>query len=241
MDIKELHENWTALGQDDPMWVVLSDPKKKGNRWDEREFFETGRRDINTAIQQCAQAGSTLQLGKALDFGCGLGRLTQALGEHFQSVDGVDISTSMIEQANKLNRQPDKVAFHLNVKPDLSDFPTASYDFVFSLIALQHTPARFQARYLADFVRLLKPGGLAVFQTIHAHGWRAWVPDSGTDFIRKLKHGKQAFIPMYGVPLKTVRAAIAQNQGRIVVHTPSPHSECPARYVTDHFIVRKAG
>ncbi len=41
---------------------------------------------------------------RALDFGCGVGRLTQALARHFNIVDGVDIAPSMIELANQFNR-----------------------------------------------------------------------------------------------------------------------------------------
>ena len=109
-----------------------------------------------------------LRFGRALDFGCGLGRLTQALAEHFQNVDGVDISASMIEQSRALNRQGAKVSFHLNVQPDLRSFPSDAFDFVYSAIALQHTPANFQARYIADFARVLKPGGVACFQVTRA-------------------------------------------------------------------------
>jgi SAM-dependent methyltransferase len=239
MDINELHQNWTTLGQDDPMWVVLTDPAKKGNRWDEREFFETGRADIARSLTRCAQHGVALQFGKALDFGCGLGRLSQALGEKFSAVDGVDISSSMIEQARKLNRQPAKVSFHLNVQPDLAAFASASYDFVFSLIALQHTPSKFQRRYVADFLRLLKPGGTAQFQTIHGRGWRAWVPDGCADTYRKFKHGQKAFIPMYGLPVATVKQLIAASGARLIAHKSETHSERPDRFVTDHYLVTK--
>lgn len=43
----------------------------------------------------------------ALDFGCGVGRLTQALAAHFDEVTGVDISPSMIKLAKKYSRHGD--------------------------------------------------------------------------------------------------------------------------------------
>ena len=39
MNINDSHRNWTELGKDDPLWVVLTDPDKKGGKWTEEEFF----------------------------------------------------------------------------------------------------------------------------------------------------------------------------------------------------------
>ena len=41
---------------------------------------------------------------RALDFGCGVGRLTRALGMRFESAFGVDISAGMVEQAQTAER-----------------------------------------------------------------------------------------------------------------------------------------
>ena len=42
-------------------------------------------------------------MGTALDFGCGVWRLTQPLADHFKEVCGIDISPNFIELANKLD------------------------------------------------------------------------------------------------------------------------------------------
>ena len=50
-------------------------------------------------------------------------------------------------------------------EPDLTVFSDASFDLVASDIVLQHLPDRATVEgYLAEFVRVLKPGGLLVFQ-----------------------------------------------------------------------------
>ena len=239
MDINDIHKNWTDLGQNDAMWVVLTDPNKKGGRWTEREFFENGREEISRVMQQLKEAKIPIHFGKALDFGCGLGRLSQALGNYFASVDGVDVSASMIEQAKALNKMPEKVQYHLNVKTDLSAFPSDSYDFIYSSICLQHIPTNYQLSYIADFMRLLKRGGIAHFQTIHARGWRQFVPNAMADLIRKLKYRGKAFIPMYGVPVSSVCKAIAEGGGVLKVNQPSAYGGWEARYGNDFYIVEK--
>ena len=239
MNIDKIHKNWTALGADDPMWVVLSDPAKKGNRWEINEFFESGRQEINGVIGTIQKMDLKLHLGKALDFGCGVGRLSQALGNHFTAVDGVDVSASMIEKAKSLNQHPEKVHFHLNVKSDLNDFASNTYDFIYSAICLQHIPPDFQKKYIAEFVRLLKPGGIACFQAIHAHGWRNHVPNWFADFYRTLRSKGKPFIPLYAIDSRSVHQAIQSNGGTIKKHDSSPYPGWESRYICDTFVVVK--
>ena len=239
MNLDEASRNWTALGEKDPLWVVLTAPDKKGNRWEEEEFFATGQREMAEVFTRLESAGTTPAAGRALDFGCGVGRLTQALAARFDAVEGVDISASMLRHAEKFNRFPDRVKYHLNVRPDLGTFPTGQYDFICSLIALQHTPPRFQRGYLADFLRLLKPGGCAYFQTIHARGWRQLVPDWGADFIRKRRSGGEAFIPLYGLPASQVRRIFAGPAGNIVKFESTGYAGWESRYASDVYIATK--
>lgn len=55
---------------------------------------------------------------KALDFGCGMGRLTQALTKYFEEVYGIDIAPSMIKLTEKYNRYDNKCKFFLNTTDD---------------------------------------------------------------------------------------------------------------------------
>ena len=239
MNIDEAGQNWNELGEDDPLWVVLTDPNKKGNRWGEEEFFATGLAEISSLFQRLEAAGISPGSGRALDFGCGVGRLTQALAQRFDSVDGVDISASMIRHAERFNRAPQRAKFHLNVRPDLATFPSAQYDFIYSMIALQHTPPRFQRCYIADFVRLLKPNGCACFQTIHARGWRKLVPNFLADFIHKRRSGGKAFIPLYGLPPHHICRIVEQGGGSIASLESTSYLGWETRYACDMFIIRK--
>jgi ubiquinone/menaquinone biosynthesis C-methylase UbiE len=178
-----------------------------------------------------------IDLGRALDFGCGVGRLTQALADHFTEVHGVDISPSMIEHARSFNRHPERCLFHLNSSNELRMFEDNWFDFVYSNIALQHIEPKYSKRYLQEFLRVLKPGGATVFQLLSARSWRGLVPEPAVAFYRKFKHRGQAFIGMFGIPEKGVRRIIGMAGGN-TLHVE--HSPIDRRWRSHRFYVRKS-
>lgn len=186
MTFDRLRRTWEILGRDDPMWAVLSDPSKYNNQWDPAEFFHTGEVEIDSLLESLAAKNLEIRTGRCMDFGCGVGRLSQALARHFDSVDGVDIAQSMVDAANRYNRHGARCRYHVNPRNDLSLFETGSFDFIYSTIVLQHMETEYAERYIAEFLRVLAPGGLAVFQvpsefherpkaTLRAHAARVTV------------------------------------------------------------------
>ena len=152
------------MAQTDPLWAVLTDPGKKDNRWQIDEFFATGRRLIDDELDRIRARYPALRTGPALDFGCGVGRLSQALAGHFRQVTGIDISEEMLVLARRYNTQGDRVRYEHNPHPDLRLLPDGVFDFVYSLITLQHMEPVYARRYIAEFVRVAAPGGVVFFQ-----------------------------------------------------------------------------
>jgi glycosyltransferase involved in cell wall biosynthesis/ubiquinone/menaquinone biosynthesis C-methylase UbiE len=161
---RKIQQAWDQFGREDPFWAVLTNPEKKGGRWSETEFFETGRHDIQAALERITRLGIGLNFEKALDFGCGPGRLTQALAGLFREVHGVDIAPSMIAKAHELNKYGDRCSYHLNDRPDLRQFNANTFDLVYSWLVLQHMPKQLALGYISEFARVTKPGGVMVFQ-----------------------------------------------------------------------------
>ena len=154
---------WELAARRDPLWAVLSEPSKRGRLWDLPAFFETGTREISLLLYQLRRLGHPPAPGRALDFGCGVGRLTQPLASTFAEAVGVDASPTMIELARRLNLNA-AARYVLNQSPALEQFATGSFDFVYSDIVLQHLEPDAAKGYITEFLRLLKPGGVTVFQ-----------------------------------------------------------------------------
>ena len=128
--LKELQGHWDDLGHRDPLWAILTSPSKKENQWDLDEFFHTGRYEITQALVKVSEFLPRFHSGRALDFGCGVGRLTQGLCLYFEECWGIDIAPSMIEAARKYNGHGDKCHYLVNDREDLSFFESATFDFV---------------------------------------------------------------------------------------------------------------
>ncbi len=162
--LRDLERHWNAWGELDPFWAILSVPGKEGNRWDVDEFFASGRVEVDEVLRHVALLSPGRSRKRALDFGCGIGRVTQAFCDYFDECDGVDIAASMIALAERFNRHGDRCRYHVNAEADLRLFGDETFDFVYSNIVLQHIRPPLSKRYLTEFLRVLVPGGVAVFQ-----------------------------------------------------------------------------
>lgn len=164
MRLEQLRDSWNELAARDAFQAVLTRSAASTQRWDSDAFFRTGVDEVEFILHRIRTLGVETGSARALDFGCGLGRVTQALCRHFRQVDGVDIAAAMIERAGQFNRFPDRCTYHLNEAADLRLFADAAFDFVYSNITLQHIEPEYSRRYIEEFFRVLRPGGVTVFQ-----------------------------------------------------------------------------
>ncbi|HEX5236321.1 MAG TPA: class I SAM-dependent methyltransferase [Silvibacterium sp.] len=159
--LEKLKDHWETLAERDALHAILTDSRKRVGRWQIAEFMATGVYEIETVLSYLAELGCLPEFsGTALDFGCGVGRLTQALARRFNSTVGVDISHRMIRTAESFNRFAH--CRYLVSASALLPFADASFSFIYSNI-LQHVPRRIATRYLREFIRVLEPGGVLVF------------------------------------------------------------------------------
>ncbi len=156
---------WEDLGVLDPYWAILAHPTRRFWRWDVETFFRTGEEEIDRIMEASRRFGHPQEQESALDFGCGVGRLTRAMAKHFRRCYGMDISESMIRRAGELNQSIRNCEFIVNAEGHLGMFPDDHFDMVCTLLVLQHLPSRYAVRtYISEFVRIVKPDGLIVFQ-----------------------------------------------------------------------------
>ena len=156
-------KNWDGLAKTDPFWAILTEQEKKGGKWNKNDFFATGVKEIEYLMTHLNQKEIQFSKLRALDFGCGVGRLTQPLSKYFNKVIGIDISPQMITLAENYNSKPN-CQFVLNPTADIKLFHDNSFDFIYSNIVLQHITPDKVFDYLLEFIRILRNDGLLIFQ-----------------------------------------------------------------------------
>ena len=105
------------------------------------------------------------QSRRALEIGCGPGRLMLQLGKNFGETHGVDISEEMIALASQNLKDTPHAHVHATSGSDLALFPDEYFDFVYSYIVFQHIPDRaIIVNYLRESRRVLKTRGVLCCQ-----------------------------------------------------------------------------
>ena len=165
MSYRKKIAQWEGFAKTDPLWSILTDPDKKNGKWDIDEFFQTGADEIDTIFELLeANAWQPKRCQKAIDFGCGVGRLTRAISRRFERTTGVDASAQMIEMAHDFHKNMNGIDFVTNQTDNLSFVPDQSISFIYTTIVLQHVPTEQSYQFISEFCRALEPGGTLVFQ-----------------------------------------------------------------------------
>lgn len=243
--VEDVGRHWDRLGADDPLWAVYVAPGTRGGRWDVEAFLRTGRVEVDAVLADLAADGLTHGTGSVLDFGCGVGRLSNALARHFDRVIAIDVAPSMLERARELDRSGGRIDFRHNPHPDLRDVPDAEVDVAYSSLVLQHLPRAAAQRYLSELVRVTRPGGLVVVQT--ATRPRATpkgaaailLPQRATAWAQRRLLGYPA--PMLMTPLgrRRVQAAVGSTRARLVRTTRD--DSYGGHWVYERFVLRVRG
>nr|WP_253201260.1 class I SAM-dependent methyltransferase [Sphingomonas quercus] len=162
-----ISREWTGFGERDPHWSVLVNDKflMPNVRAHEDEFYATGIPDVAQLLAMIGRNRPSAQLARALDFGCGVGRLSLALAPHVGHVLGLDISAPHLVWARERSSKAgiSNVTFDtISTVNDISRYN--GQDLIISMIVLQHNPPPVMATILLQLLGLLTPGGLAIFQ-----------------------------------------------------------------------------
>jgi len=169
-------ENWA---QQNPYYGVLKHLEYDAPRLTDSaraSFFASGEihlKDVLETIRACLH--TNINFGKALDFGCGVGRVLMPLARRFREVVGIDSSETMRQIcAQNLPDLPDPSVRILGTLDSLSN-ERESFDFIHSFIVFQHI--RPSVGYKI-FQRLLDLGALNSVYALHLtvadlRRWRA--------------------------------------------------------------------
>jgi SAM-dependent methyltransferase len=165
MSYRKKIAHWEGFAKTDPLWSILTDPNKKNGKWDIDEFFQTGLDEMDIIFDLLkSNDWMPSDRASAMDFGCGVGRLTRAIRLHFERTTGIDAAAQMIEMAKQFHENLNNIDFVVNTSDNLDFIADQSISFIYTAIVLQHIPKEQSYQFISEFCRILEPGGTLVFQ-----------------------------------------------------------------------------
>ena len=171
--VRDTDADWRELGVTEPYWGVISHPDfKSENLTPERieQFYASGPFHIDPIAKDLEKLAGKPPSGRALDFGCGVGRLAEAMLAYADDVTGVDISPGMLELARK---RGSRVTY-------VDQVPAGPFDWINSFIVFQHIPPERGEAIIEDLLARLAMGGVVSLQlTVWRDRNREWPEERG--------------------------------------------------------------
>lgn len=159
---RDTDADWRELGATQPYWGVLTHPDYRTENLTPQNleaFYASGQAYIGDIVGRLQHATGARPSGPALDFGCGVGRLAEAMTGHVADVTGYDIAPGMLEKARERGGRATYVG----------EFPDGPFDWINSFIVFQHIPTERGMALLEALMDRLGPGG---FVSLHLTIWR---------------------------------------------------------------------
>jgi SAM-dependent methyltransferase len=166
----DLH--WEAWGLKEPYYGVLTDERYRASAMDDeaREaFFESGRVHVASLLETCRDR---LLPGfaprRALDFGCGVGRVAIPLATQVDEVVGLDVSPSMLAEARRNCERYGTGNLRLHRSDDALSAIDGRFDLVHSTMVLQHIEVARGRLLFERLIDAIAPGGIGAIQVTYA-------------------------------------------------------------------------
>jgi 2-polyprenyl-3-methyl-5-hydroxy-6-metoxy-1,4-benzoquinol methylase len=158
---------WERYGKTSPYYsVIVSEEYDRKNLSESalEDFFRNGEKVVSTNLGLVREhLDANFQPTRALDFGCGVGRLTVPLAKICSHVVGVDVSDSMLDEARKNCLERNVLPkVDLLKSDDTLTKVTGTFDFVISLFVLQYIPSRRGKVMMRAIIDRLDAGGVGV-------------------------------------------------------------------------------
>lgn len=249
---RDTDQDWKRIAEDDPYWGVLSQEDYRRGAMDSerlRQFMASGEKFVTDFLSFVRKYLSPdFQPRRALDVGCGVGRLAIPLAKCSGAVVGVDVAKAMLDICGKQAKLAGVSNLELVESDDSLSRVQGSFDLVNTYIVLQHIPPERGYRLIDAMLSRLEVGGIASIQVTYAKARQFMVHEGpkalyyrrdGNTLVDLVDSGwnpPEGTINMYDYDLNQVMAQVTRWAGLPVLSLPTNDDN----HLGCHFVFAKA-
>lgn len=171
-DAMRTDADWEHLARTDAYWSVLTDEQFREKNLDadaRARFFASGEAAVAHVFDSVRRhVGPDFAPARALDFGCGVGRILLPIARRCREAVGVDVSDTMLREAGANCRAFGLANVELVKSDDALSAVRGQFDLVHSVIVLQHIPPQRGVGIFKRLVDLIGPGGVGALHVNYA-------------------------------------------------------------------------
>lgn len=166
--VERIRRQWTVLGETNPHYSVLTSDEFRTENLNPgavARFYQSGLGSAQLIEHFERRTGTEASRGVCLELGCGVGRVTRYLADRFDKVIAADISPGNLALCNAHMLDHGITNVETVQIRDISDIEALpGFDFLYSLIVLQHNSPPIQNAILNTLLSKIRPSGGALFQ-----------------------------------------------------------------------------
>lgn len=169
---RDTDKDWDVVANENPYWGVLSADQFRGTdvKPEARDqFLRSGEKFVaDTVAFVIRHISPEFKITRALDFGCGVGRLLLPLARISEEAVGVDVAPRMLELARQNLDAAGLTNASLVLGNDALSHVDGEFDFINSYIVFQHIPPERGIAIMAKLLNRLRVGGVFSLQMTYA-------------------------------------------------------------------------
>lgn len=249
---RDTDSDWKRVAEDDPYWGVLSlDTYRKKSMDVQRldQFMASGEDYIANLFALINKfLIPDFAPRRALDFGCGVGRLAIPIAKRVNEVVGVDIAQAMLKLCRKHAKQVGLNNITLCTSDDTLSKVEGVFDLVNTYIVLQHISPDRGYKLIQEMINRLTIGGVGSIQLTYAKSRKFFIHEQTKALYYRREGGMlidivdsdwnppEGTINMFDYDLNQVMAQISRFCGHPLIALPTNDDD----HLGVHFIFVRA-
>lgn len=184
--MRDTDSDWRKISRKQPYWGVISTNRFLGKVLKGRDagvFFESGQSYLDNVLDLTrALLDPKFEIKRALDFGCGVGRLAIAIAKTAKDeVVGVDVSPEMLRLCAEHAREAGVANLTLVESDDELSAVKGKFNFINSYLVLQHIPPKRGIAIIQNLLSKAENNGVVSLQLTYARAKKVLVHEQGRE------------------------------------------------------------